>query len=582
MKNHKIIYLIFFPIILALVLTTFGGGTSSTQAAEGNCYQVFLPMTIGSGGGAIEPGPASPEAMNNCQVPGGGAFADFNGDGYADLAIGSPYESVSFNGGNVAEAGAVNVLYGSASGLSTAGNQIWHRGMANLYRDPEPFDHFGHSLAVGDFDDDGYDDLAIGVPNSTAWPPVDKAGVVQVLYGSSAGLTADRDEVWGQGITGIPGDVEANDRFGFALTTGDYNYDGYSDLAVGVIGEKVNGISEAGGINVIYGTGSGLSSSNSHLITQALIGAGLAPETLDWLGYALTSGDFDNDGIDDLAAGVPYEDINIAGGPYDNAGAVQIFYGAGYGLVDTITNSVEASVWHADSNGYVGGALEDNDAFGASVAAADFNGDGYDDLAVGIPRETHGAGAGSIADAGAINIFYGSSNGLNATAAWPSPIWHQDSPDILDEPEAFEWFGYSLTAADFNNDGYADLAIGVPWEEYNLGEDVGAVSIMYGTSVGLTAANNALLFQGTLLVDHNDQFGYTLTADDFDNDGYADLAIGAPNDTPDAVLNTGSVAVRYSDGNGVPGSSGQQLWHQGSPGLIGSPESGERFGGSLP
>jgi hypothetical protein len=152
---------------------------------------------------------------------------------------------------------------------------------------------------------------------------------------------------------------------------------------------------------------------------------------------------------------------------------------------------------------------------------------------------------------------------------------------MIDVPEFAERFGYSLAAGDFNNDGYQDLAIGIPYEENGLGVNFGAVSVMYGTSVGLTAANNAILLEGPLLSAHNDQFGHSITADDFDGDGYVDLAVGIPNDTPAEVLNTGSVVIRYGAGGGLPGNFGQQKWHQGSAGIIGSPESGEDFGASL-
>jgi hypothetical protein len=343
----------------------------------------------------------------------------------------------------------------------------------------------------------------------------------------------------------------------------------------------VDGIAGAGAINVIYGTSSGLSSSNSHLITQALGGITTSPGNNDYFGYALTSGDFNSDGIEDLAVGIPDEDIPTPGGTLDDAGAIQIIYGAGYGLVDTITNSADGDFWYAGSNAYVGGALEAGDRFGHSVEAGDFNGDGYDDLGVGVPSETHGSGGSAIIFAGAINVFYGSITGLDATAAWPAPMWHQVSPGMADEPEFAERFGYSLAAGDFNNDGYEDLAIGIPYEENGGGVNFGAVSVMYGTSVGLVTANSDFLLEGPLLSEHNDQFGHALTADDFDGDGYVDLAIGVPNDTPDTVDHTGSVVVRYSNGNGVPGNFGQQIWHQGSPGIIGAPESGEQFGGSL-
>ena len=584
MKFPRLKLLIFLPVLLALILTAFGGGAGSTIAADGTCYQAFLPMVIGSGGGAANPVPAAPE--NGCEIPGGGEVqADFNGDGYADLAIGSPDESVPFDGGNVAEAGAVHVLYGTESGLSADDSQLWTRADAALLRDPEPFDHFGAALTVGDFDGDGYSDLAIGVPNSSVWPPaIIEPGVVQVLYGSPAGLTADRDELWAQSITNIPGDPEDYDHFGVALTTGDFNFDGYADLAIGVPGETVNGVDDAGAVNVIYGSSDGLNNNTPipHLVHQDLGGSSDPEEEDDYFGSALTTGDFNSDGIDDLAVGIPDEDIPTPGGDLTDAGAIQIFEGQGFGLVDTITNSAESHFWYADSNPYVEGALEEYDRFGHSLAAGDFNNDSYDDLAVGIPSETHGSGGSAITFAGAINVFYGSTNGIDASLFQPAPIWHQDSTGILDEPEFAERFGYSLAAGDFNGDGYADLSIGIPWEVNNLGENVGAVGILYGDTVGLTAIGNDLLFQGTLLVEHNDHFGYALSADDYDGDGYIDLAIGAPNDTPDVVLNTGSVTVRYSDTDGVPSSFGQQLWHQGSPGIIGAPETDERFGGSLP
>ena len=85
---------------------------------------------------------------------------DFNGDGFADLAIGVPGESV----GSVTGAGAVNVIYGSSIGLTATGNQFWTQDKLGIGNSAEPFDRFGDSLAWGDFNGDGFSDLAIGVP----------------------------------------------------------------------------------------------------------------------------------------------------------------------------------------------------------------------------------------------------------------------------------------------------------------------------------------------------------------------------------------------------------------------------------
>jgi FG-GAP repeat len=121
--------------------------------------------------------------------------SDFNGDGYSDLAVGLPFEDVY---GKV-DAGAVNVIYGSPSGLAicpgdvfcttTFRDQFWHQNVANVEDSIETGDNFGAVLTTGDFNNDGKSDLAISVPNEDVGSIID-AGAVQVLYGSSSGLSA--------------------------------------------------------------------------------------------------------------------------------------------------------------------------------------------------------------------------------------------------------------------------------------------------------------------------------------------------------------------------------------------------------
>jgi hypothetical protein len=71
------------------------------------------------------------------------AAGDFDGDGFDDLAIGVPEEDV----GGASDAGAVNVLFGSAAGLTAAGSQIWHQDSAGVPGAAENFDRFGNVLA---------------------------------------------------------------------------------------------------------------------------------------------------------------------------------------------------------------------------------------------------------------------------------------------------------------------------------------------------------------------------------------------------------------------------------------------------
>jgi hypothetical protein len=140
------------------------------------------------------------------------AAGDFNNDGFDDLAIGVPQESI----GTVGGAGAVHVLYGSSSGLQTLSpaDQFWHQGKPGVDDVEETDDFFGTSLAAGDFNNDGRDDLAIGVVLENS--PADDAGAVHVLYGSNAGLqtSSPADQFWTQDSPGVEDTAEEGDRFG--------------------------------------------------------------------------------------------------------------------------------------------------------------------------------------------------------------------------------------------------------------------------------------------------------------------------------------------------------------------------------
>ena len=118
---------------------------------------------------------------------------DYNGDGRDDLTIGVPNEDL----GSLFDAGAVNVLYGTSNRLSGSNDQDWHQDKSGVNGVAEPFDNFGASVASGDFDGDGRDDLAIGVPSEDLGS-IGNAGSVNVLHGTSNRLTATGDQDWHQ------------------------------------------------------------------------------------------------------------------------------------------------------------------------------------------------------------------------------------------------------------------------------------------------------------------------------------------------------------------------------------------------
>lgn len=464
---------------------------------------------------------------------------DFNGDGFADLVVGVPAGEAIPTAAD--SSGVVHVLFGAAQGGDLfADFQTWWQGPSGIATDPEYGDRFGTVLASGFFNDDPYEDLVVGVPNEDYdvvwWLPgqEDDVGVVHVILGTSAGMTVDGSQMWRQGAGGLGEEGEFADRFGQTLAVGDFDHNGYDDLAIGTPDED-GPDDNSGVVQVLYAAddGSGLSATGTDRWYQDHLGQDTEPG--DRLGWSMAVGDFDNDGCEDLVVGVPFEDL---GGTVDE-GLFHVLYGQeGSGLAPS------TEYWTQDYPVFLDEA-EAGDRFAASLAAGDFNGDGYADLAVGAPGEDTKAGV----DIGVVHVLFGSASGLTGTVA--PQRWSQGSFGSAESEEPEDRFGEQLIAADFDGDGFDDLAIGVPGEDLDSVVDAGVVHVLYGSAAGLSALRHRVWSHDVPCLDDTSEqgeaFGASLAAGDFDGNGSADLAVGAPDQDSGSFENAGLISILFSN-----------------------------------
>ena len=284
---------------------------------------------------------------------------DFDGDGYADLAVGTPASGITGDDPTrPLVQGEVSIFYGGPAGLTAVGSQTWTQGALGL--STAVGDWFGASLAGGDFDGEGHDDLAIGARFDLVSGR--RGGAVDVLYGGPSGLSATGKQRWHQDRAGVPGTVETGDDFGRAVAAGNLGFGDEADLAIGVPGQAVGGSAPgAGVVDVLFGSPTGLTGAGAQAWSQATPGVPGTPEATDirWdaFGASLAIGGYGRSPADDLAVGVPLEGI----GTQPDAGMVEVLYGSGTGLSATGVQG-----WTQDSPG-ITGTSEAHDRFGASL-----------------------------------------------------------------------------------------------------------------------------------------------------------------------------------------------------------------------
>ena len=457
--------------------------------------------------------------------------------------------------------GGVSVLYGTANGLDAStgiGDQWLTQNSSGMQGDgAEAGDQMGLAVAVGDFNGDGFTDLAAGVPGEDVGSKQD-AGAVNVVYGSAAGLDpagTPLSQFWTLDSPSVPGPAQAGDAFGRSLAVGDFNGDGFADLAVGAPERDVNGVVDGGAALVLYGASGGLQSGGSQLWSQSTTGVPGIEQAGDQIAWSMTAGDFNGDGNSDLVLGNPFDNVAAA----TDAGTATVLYGTPSGL-----DPANSQLLSQNTLG-VPGNSEKNDIFGWDVVAGAFDGSAKDGLAIGVPLETiTGIGATGIVD-----VLPGSPAGLTGVG---SQQLSQNGPGVPGTAMDGDAFGASLAAGNFGSGGAIDLAVGVAADTIHGRPAAGSVNVFYGSATGLATSGSQIWDQATTGIldasEPGDLMGADVAVGDYNGDGHDDLAAAVTYEDLGTLTDAGAINVIYADSgpNGLM-AAGNQFWTQDSAGM---------------
>jgi hypothetical protein len=476
---------------------------------------------------------------------------DVNGDGYADVAVGARNDDNSFAG-----AGAAFVFHGSASGIATGAATV--RAAAVLNGDGTSYS-FGSSVAgAGDVNGDGFADVVVGSRLSDEGGTY--SGAAYVFHGSGSGVTSGTASAVAD--TYLIGSAEG-DRTGSSVAgAGDLNGDGYADILVDAY-LRDSGAVDSGSAFLLFGSADGVPSGSIASVAALELEG---DDEGDSYGVRLAgAGDLDGDGFGDVLVGSTGVDDNG-----DLSGSFEVFYGAGSVVEEGTADGVAAVAYEGESAGInfgysvvglgdlngdgfedvaalAGGAAAGVYVFHGSeegleagaptavadaiiqpgggsylppaiAAAGDVNGDGFDDLLLGVPANNSAA-----TYSGTAYVFLGSPWGVTSGAA------ASVADSVIDGETGFDLLGAGTAGGgDVNGDGYDDIVLGV-LEQYQTGAGPGSAHVLHGSATGIASGAVSSVADSTLHLDvAGTHFGESLAFTDLNGDGYDDLLVGAP------------------------------------------------------